>query len=135
LLTVILSRFRYQWLFVVLMLLAVEAIPASGAETKTGASPQSIYETKCARCHGVSGKGNGMQAKMVFWMKMPDLTDSAYMHTRSDEALFQIIRGGGKTGMPAFGLQMTDREMKDLVGYVRSFTKGPEPPKPLGAAR
>lgn len=76
-----------------------------------------------------------MQAKMLFFMmKMPNLADSAYMQTRSDDVLFQSIKAGGKAGMPAFGLKLTDPEIKGLVAYIRSFTKAPGLPKPSGAA-
>lgn len=121
-----LSRLYSPWLLVVLMLLVVEAAPAFGAETKGSASGQSNYNARCTRCHGGSGKGNGMQALALFFMfKMPDLTDSAYMQARSDEVLFRSIKQGSKGGMPAFGLKLSESEIKDLVVYIRSFTKTP----------
>lgn len=134
-LTLILSRLRCQWLLAVSMLVVVGVSPAFGAESPGPVSAQSTYETKCARCHGESGKGDGMQAKMVFWMKTPNLTDSAYMQTRSDDALVQVIKAGGKTGMPAYGLKLTDREMKELVTYIRGFSKTSGSPKPASATR
>ena len=134
--TDVLFRLRYQWLLAVLLLLGVGTSPAFGAANeKTPASAQSIYEEKCALCHGVSGKGDGWQAKMVFWMKMPNLTDPAYMQTRSNDALFQTIKAGGKTGMPAYGLKLTEPQMKELVTFVRGFTKASGPAKPASAAR
>ncbi|MBZ0158752.1 cytochrome c [Candidatus Methylomirabilis sp.] len=118
------------------MLIIVGTSPAFGAESQGAVSAQSNYETKCARCHGEGGKGNGMQAKMLFFMmKMPNLADSTYMQTRSDDVLFQIIKGGGKAGMPAYGLKLADPEIKDLVAYIRSFTKAPGLAKPTGASR
>ncbi|MBI2884414.1 MAG: cytochrome c [Candidatus Methylomirabilis oxyfera] len=118
------------------MLVIVGTSPAFGAESQGAASAQSNYNTKCARCHGESGKGNGMQARMLFFMmKMPDLADSAYMQTRSDDALFQIIKAGGKAGMPAFGLKLTDPEMRELVAYIRGFSKTSGSPKPASAVR
>ncbi|MDE2059823.1 MAG: cytochrome c [candidate division NC10 bacterium] len=117
------------------MLFVVVASPAFGAGNEgAAASARSTYESRCALCHGVSGKGDGWQAKMVFWMKTPNLTDSAYMQTRSDDALFQMIKGGGKTGMPAFGLDFNDTQIKELVTYVRGFAKAPGSPKSTGAA-
>lgn len=71
---------------------------------------------------------------MVFWMKMPNFTDSTYMQTRSDEALFQILKVGGKTGMPAYGLKMTEPQLKELVALVRGFSSAPNTQKPAAAA-
>lgn len=130
----VLSRLRYRWLLVVLMLLVVEATPASGAEGQGMASGRSNYDAKCAGCHGASGKGDGWRAKL-FWLKLTDLSDSAYMQTRSDDYLLRIIKQGGKPGKHSFGLELTEREIKDLVAHIRSFTKAPESPKPLGTAR
>jgi mono/diheme cytochrome c family protein len=113
-------------LCVMVMLFVVGASSAFGAETKGAVSGQSNYEARCARCHGASGKGNGFQAMALFFMfKMPNLTDAATMQTRSDDVLFRIIKQGGKGGMPAFGLKLTDSEIKDVVVYIRSFTKAP----------
>ncbi len=135
-LTLILSRLRCQWLVAVSMLIIVGTSPAFGAEGQGRASAQSNYEANCVRCHGENGKGNGMQAKMLFFMmKVPNLADPAYMQTRSDDVLFQVIKVGGKAGMPAYGLKLTDPEIKDLVAYIRSFSKAPGPQKPASAAR
>lgn len=130
-----LSRFRCQWLYAMVMLFVVGTSSAFGAETKEVVSGQSNYNAKCTRCHGVSGKGNGLQALVLFFMlKMVDFTDPTYMQTRSDEDLFRAIKQGSKAGMPAFGLKLSEPEIKDLVVYIRSFTKAPEPVKSAGAA-
>lgn len=134
--TDVLFRLHYQWCVAVLMLLVVGASPASGAANeKTAASAQSVYEAKCALCHGATGKGDGWQTKLAFWMKTPNLADARYMQTRSDDVLFQVMKAGGPTGMPAFRLEMTEPQMKELVTYIRNFTKTPGPQKPASAAR
>ncbi len=133
--TNVLFRLRYQWCMAVLPLLVVGAVPAFGAgNEKAPASARSTYEERCVSCHGASGRGDGWQAKIAFFMMtMPNLTDSVYMQTRSDSALFQTIKAGGNKGMPAFGLELTEPQIKDLVTYVRSFTKTAGSPKPAGA--
>ena len=131
----VLNRLCCQWLLLVMVLLIVGAAPVFGAETKGAVSGQSNFEAKCTRCHGATGKGNGLQAIALFFMfTMPDLTDPAYMQTRSDDVLFRQIKQGSKA-MPAFGLKLSDSEMKDMVVYIRSFTKAPGPVKQVGAAR
>lgn len=119
-----LSRLRCQWLCVMVMLFVVGASSAFGAETKSAVSGQSNFESKCSRCHGTGGKGNGFQAMALFFMfKVPDLTDPAYMQARSDDTLFRAIKQGSKGGMPAYGLKLSEPEIKDIVVYVRSFVK------------
>lgn len=133
-LTFVLSRLRCQWFLVVLALLVVEASPAFGAESQGVASGRSNYDAKCASCHGASGKGDGWRARLS-WLTVPNFSDSASMQTRSDDYLLRITKQGGKSGMPSFGLELTDLEIKDLVVHIRSFAKAPEPPKPVGTAR
>ena len=133
LLTDVLSRLRYQWFLVALMVLVVEASPAFGAEGQGMSSTRASYGLRCASCHGGSGKGDGWRAKLS-WLKMPNFSDSAYMQKRSDDDFLLAIKQGRKSIMPAFGLEMTDRELKDMVAHIRSFDKAPEPPKPAGTA-
>jgi len=132
--TDVLFRFRCGWCVAVLLLLVAVTSPAFGVGNESApATAQSTYEERCALCHGVGGKGDGWQAKMVFWMKMPNFTDSAYMQTRSDEVLFQTLKVGGKTGMPAYGLKLTEPQMKELVTLVRGFSGSPGAQKPAAA--
>ena len=133
-LTFVLSRLRCQWFLVVLALLVLEASPAFWAESQGMASGRSNYDAKCASCHGASGKGDGWRARLS-WLTLPNFSDSASMQARADDYLFRLTKQGGKSGMPSFGLELTDPEIKDLVVYIRSFTKAPESPKPLGTAR
>ncbi len=157
------SLFRCRWPFVAVALLAagyvlghlastrtplVRPVPAlvttasdvafaAGAGGGGGGTAQSVYRSQCAACHGRSGKGDGWTA-WLFRLKMGDLTDAAYMRTLPDDYLFQIIKHGGaslgKPGMPSWGQELTDREIRELVVYIRSLAP-PSPPKPTGAAR
>lgn len=118
------TRLRGWWLCVMVMLVVMGTASAFGAETKNVVSAQAHFESKCARCHGAGGKGNGFQAMALFFMfKVPDLTDPAYMQARSDDALFRAIKQGSKGGMPAYGLKLSEPEIKDIVVYVRSLVK------------
>lgn len=118
-----LPQFRCRWLGTMVMLVVVGASSAFAAEPKSVVSGQASFNSQCARCHGSSGKGNGLQAKALFlFFKVPDLTDPAYMRTRSDEDLFRSIKQGNNA-MPSFGLRLSEPEIKDLVVYIRSLTK------------
>ena len=110
---------------------------AEGAGGGSRGTAQSNYQSQCASCHGSKGKGDGWTA-WLFRLKMRDLSDAAYMRTLPDDYLFQIIKQGGanlgKPGMPSWGQELTDREIRDLVIYIRSLALPPTP-GPAGAAR
>ena len=88
------------------------------------------FRTKCARCHGAKGDGGGEEASK---QEVPpaDLTDAAYMKTRSDGQLFYQIRmgGGERCAMPAFGPDSdhgwSEEKIWYMVGFVRRFAEPP----------
>jgi len=65
---------------------------------------------------------------------MRDLTDAAYMQTLRDDYIFQIIKHGGaslgKPGMPSWGQELDDREIRDLVVHIRSLAPSSQRPPP-----
>jgi len=133
--TDVLFQFRYHWLLAVLLLLVVGVSPAFSAGNEGAvSSARATWEEKCVACHGASGKGDGWRTKPMFWMKTPNFTDAAYMQKRSDDALLQVLKAGGPTGMPAYGLKMSDPELKELVAFVKGFYSAPEPAKPAAKA-
>ncbi len=111
------------------------AVLAAGARYPGLETGQSTYQSQCASCHGKRGKGDGWTA-WLFRLKMRDLTEAAYMQTLTDEYLFQIIKHGGaslgKPGMPSWGQELTDREIGDLVAYIRSLGLPPGQSPPSG---
>lgn len=113
------------------------AVFAAGAGGGGRGTAESNYESQCTSCHGSNGKGDGWTA-WLFGLKMRDLSDAAYMRTLPDDYLFQIIKQGGanlgKPGMPSWGQELTDREIRDLVVYIRSLAL-PPPARPTGAER
>jgi mono/diheme cytochrome c family protein len=153
---------RCRWLVVVIALLAarhvisllasarvltprpgtVSATPTAGVVLAAGSgggrrgTAQSNYRSECATCHGATGKGDGWTA-WLFRLRMQDMTDPAQMRTLTDDYIFQIIKQGGaslgKPGMPSWGQEFTDQEIRDLVVYIRSVARPPEQPQSTGA--
>jgi mono/diheme cytochrome c family protein len=88
---------------------------------------QANYKELCVKCHGVSGKGNGPEAKTLN-PRPADYTDCKKMTADSDDTLFKIIKGGSLSvgrskEMPPWKEALSDEEIRDLVKYVRSFCK------------
>jgi len=87
------------------------------------------FKGKCARCHGPDGKGGSEPVEPPL-VPPADLTDAAYMTTRTDGQLFfQIMQGGGeRCAMPAFGPESdhawSEEKVWHMVAYVRRFAAG-----------
>ena len=75
---------------------------------------KSVFETKCATCHGLDGLG-GEHA--------PDIVGRLAMRTLSDAALLDVIHEGiTEAGMPSFA-NLGNENDRALVAYVR-FLQG-----------
>ena len=88
-----------------------------------------IYKTGCIACHGSEGKG-APQSMTVFKRPdtFPDFTDCAGTTPEPNgnwKAV--IVHGGPSRGlsqiMPAFGDLLTDKQINDVVAYMRGFCK------------
>jgi cytochrome c6 len=77
-----------------------------------------LYKTKCAACHGTSGKGDTAVGKAD---NIRDLA-SADVQKQSDADLTTIITSG-KGKMPAYGKSLKPNQVKDLVAYIRSIAQ------------
>jgi mono/diheme cytochrome c family protein len=96
------------------------AATAAGCATRAGRPPaasgpeatRTFYERNCATCHGRRGEGQQLGT-----MRVPSLREGAPA-ARTDEELFRQIAEGGK-GMPPFKHTLDDRQIQDLVRFIR----------------
>ncbi len=84
-----------------------------------------IYRENCAPCHGESGKGDGVGARSLP-VRPADHTNAVVMNSRSDAFLRDVIAKGGKAMglsafMPAWQGIFKDKEIEDLLAYIRSL--------------
>ncbi len=91
------------------------------------ADPAALYASYCAVCHGPGGKGDGPGAEIVR-QKMPDFSNPAAMQRVDDAFLFTIIQKGSSqlgrsNAMPAWGMKLTDDEIRALVRYLRGLAR------------
>ena len=82
-------------------------------------SAKTVYQDKCARCHGDTGKGDGKDAER-YDPKPADLTDAKRMSGVTDGELFYKI-SEGKKPMPVFKTRLTEDQRWELVLLIRSF--------------
>lgn len=83
------------------------------------------YQWYCAQCHGIEGKGDGINAHLLT-VKPRNHTEAEYLETRSDDDLFRAIKlGGVAVGrapcMPQWGHTLDDDTIRGLVRYVREL--------------
>jgi cytochrome c6 len=95
--------------------LFVAPLFAGAQDTAAGGG---LYKTKCAACHGASGKGDTAVGKAD---NIRDLA-SADVQKQSDADLTTIITSG-KGKMPAYGKSLKPNQVKDLVAYIRSIAQ------------
>jgi mono/diheme cytochrome c family protein len=85
------------------------------------------YGLLCASCHGNTGKGDG-PAATALTPKPADHTDGKRMKALSDQFLFDIIKNGGASVgksplMPAWGGQLKDQDIRNLIAYIRELAE------------
>lgn len=97
----------------------------SAQERGDARNGRELYTEKCVLCHGSQGEGWDWSKKVPKPpIPVPDLAKVA--PEQSDKFLFEVIKGGGEAVgktrfMPPFGFQLTDKEVWDLVAYMRSL--------------
>ncbi len=89
--------------------------PPSGNGSEHSNAPnvdgQQIFESRCAGCHGLDGRGGE---------RAPDIATNEKTLRRSDDELSRIIAGGVPgTGMPAFA--SLGSSLKNVVVYLRQL--------------
>jgi mono/diheme cytochrome c family protein len=111
-------------LFCAFTVLAV-ALPATISYAQTGRTGRQVYETACAACHGVNGRGAPALAS-AYPLPAPDFTDCAFATREPDSDWLAVSHRGGPARafdrlMPAFGDALTREELERAVEHVRTF--------------
>lgn len=90
-------------------------------------SGKEVFAEFCSRCHGIDGKGD-IPREQIENMDAPppDFTQPYFNSTEKRLNWKRVIRyGGGVEGlsmsMPAWGDALTDRQIDELVDYLKSF--------------
>jgi cytochrome c5 len=110
--------------FAAVMTLATPAYAAAGAGEGT-------YNNSCLPCHGRAGDGNPVSDRS--WkMRIPRL-NSAYVQTKSDAELTNVILNGKRKMPPAMMMlgnpdtqhktKISSEQVPDLITYIRAQRK------------
>jgi mono/diheme cytochrome c family protein len=94
------------------------------------ATPQSIaagkklYDTKCASCHGKTGKGDGEMIKQMPNVKVPDMTTAEFAKESEQEIFWIMSEGKPGTVMMAFKTDKAfakDNDRWHVVNFIKSL--------------
>jgi mono/diheme cytochrome c family protein len=105
-------------------------IPAGAAQEPNpiAASPEvlekgkSLFHSKCEKCHGKSGKGDGPDADSD--EPPEDLTDASRASRNPDGVMFYKVWNGRKSPkMPAFKTELSKDEVWTVIHYAKSLRK------------
>ena len=101
------------------------------AELRSG---RETFASVCAACHGVEGEGQADWhiRKPDGTLPAPPLNGEGHTWHHGDGLLYRIVNEGGqlwedpdipqfKSGMPAFGGQLSHEEIVDVIEYVKSL--------------
>lgn len=96
-----------------------KVLALSGQQANTAAVMRSNenFETQCASCHGVDGKGD-----RVFGA--PDLTDSEWLYGGSPSAIRETIYNARNSVMPHWSERLDEATIKALAVYVHTLGGG-----------
>lgn len=72
---------------------------------------QTEYQSNCAGCHGLDGRGGEHAPDIATVQRVQQLTDADLLRTMRD--------GIPATGMPAFGSRLTSEQLGKVAAYLR----------------
>jgi cytochrome c oxidase cbb3-type subunit 3 len=75
------------------------------------------FETVCAACHGMDGKGNPM-------LGAPNLTDDVWLYGSDVGSIKETIVAGRNNQMPAFEEKLGEQRVRLLAAYVLRMSGG-----------
>jgi len=86
--------------------------------TRAQSSAEKLYKAKCMGCHAADGSANTKAGKNTgaHDFRLPDV------EKETDATLIEIVTKGKKK-MPKFAEKLKAKEIKELVDYVRGFSK------------
>jgi Tol biopolymer transport system component/mono/diheme cytochrome c family protein len=90
-------------------------------DTQSILAGQKLYLTNCVPCHGPTGKGDGPSAAGLN-PRPADFSQHMVPGKHTDGQVFLWIKNGyPNSAMPAWGLRLTDEQIWQLVGYLRTY--------------
>jgi mono/diheme cytochrome c family protein len=94
-------------------------VPATPATLTRG---KALFKSKCQRCHGVNGTGDGPEADPDH--PPSDLTDGTRAARNPDGVMFyKIWNGRARPKMPAFKMDLSGEDVWTVIQYIKTLRK------------
>jgi cytochrome c oxidase cbb3-type subunit 3 len=94
----------------------VQNLSGQPVDASLAVAGKARFETVCAACHGVDGKGNPL-------LGAPNLTDDVWLYGGDAATLKQTITNGRNGQMPAWGEKLGEQRVKLLAAYVTKLSQ------------
>jgi mono/diheme cytochrome c family protein len=120
------TRCAFALAAAVMLVASSTSFAADSVAPEIAAEAKTLYEARCALCHGAGGKGDGVAAAGLS-PQPRDLTSAEWQSSVTDEYVETIIKfGGSAVGKSAVmppnpDLQAKDDVVKALRALVRGF--------------
>ena len=98
--------------------LAANPIPLTDESISAG---REVYMENCATCHGQQGEGDGPAAANL--NPQPANLTEPHVAVHTDGDLHWWITNGIQPAMPAFGEDLTEDEIWNVINYVRTLSE------------
>jgi mono/diheme cytochrome c family protein len=92
------------------------------SDENTITAGKAVYKSKCQRCHGPGGLGDGPDAD-------PDATEMDLTNPKRAErnpdgvVYYKVLNGRGRPKMPAFKDELTEQQIWSVIAYVQTLRK------------
>ena len=97
---------------------AILVLLFAGTMSFAQSSGEATYKAKCQMCHGEKGLADSGPGKS---MKVKPATDPDVKKMTEEQMIDAVKNGMGK--MQPYKDKLTDAQIKDAVGYFRTFAK------------
>ncbi|MFT6451990.1 MAG: mono/diheme cytochrome c family protein [Halocynthiibacter sp.] len=123
-----------RWLAAILLFAAAPALGDHELEGRDITAGRALYAQNCASCHGANleGQPNWKEANEAGVLPAPPHDASGHTWHHDNALLFEYTKLGGKealaardvtnfnSGMPAFGGDISDEDIWDILAYIKS---------------
>jgi mono/diheme cytochrome c family protein len=100
------------------------AIPTTTTTRADEDRVKALWKEHCTQCHGVDGRGRTPMGRKL---RILDYTDPKVQAKFTDEEMIKITKEGVKQGnrvlMKPYKDELTEKEIKELIAYIRKFEK------------